>query len=386
MPVFLEPDLEQVSHALQQNGYATAHYGKWHLSSAPKNHNNEIPNPSFYGFDDFKTYHTYFSDVTREHHFIRGGDEHYRAKSSQKIIDETLAFLEANPDKPVYVNAWTLIPHATLNPTPEQLAVYEEIDPDPSDFPYHMREYLETIPPDELKERMQIYCAAVTGLDDAVGHLLDGIKEMGIEENTFIFFTSDNGPEDNFQGTTRAGVGSTGELRARKRSSYEGGVRTSAIAYWPGTIPAGVVNDTSIVAAVDWFPTVCAITGVPLNGADVDGENVSDILKGSSRQRTKPIFWEWQFDVRGPDSYAAPQLAMRDGDWKMLMNPDGSQVELYNIPQDPEELKNVANENRARVQSMEEQLLEWKASLPQTPEPSAYLHNFDAKPFRSEYR
>ncbi|MEM6885282.1 MAG: sulfatase-like hydrolase/transferase [Verrucomicrobiota bacterium] len=382
MPSFLEPTAKQVSRMVRDNGYATAHYGKWHLSDAPKKHNFEVPNLSFYGFDDFRTYHTYFGGVDRKHHFVRGGDEHYRAKSSQAIVDETLEFMRKNPGEPVYINAWTLIPHAKLNPTPEQLAVYANIDPDPADFPKHMREYLETIPPEELKERMQIYCAAVTGLDSAVGNLLDGIKEMGKEQETFIFFTSDNGPEDNFSGTTRAGVGSPGELRGRKRSIYEGGVRTSAIAYWPGTVPAGQVNDTSIIAAVDWFPTVCALTGTAIDGLNLDGEDITDILKGANRQRNKPIFWEWRFKVRGPETYSPPQLAVREGDWKLFMNPDGTKVELYHIPDDPQELSNVADKYHERVETMKATLLQWKGSLPTAPAVSSYVHDAEATPYR----
>lgn len=381
MPAFLDPYLKQVSHLIQDQGYSTAHYGKWHLSDAPKNHNNEVPNPSHYGFDDFKTYHTYFKDVSRSHHFIRGGDPHYRAKSSQCIFDETLAFMKANRGKSVYINAWTLVPHATLNPTPEQLAVYDTIDPDPADFPSYMRRYLDSLPPEELKDRMQIYCAAVSGLDAAVGQLLEGIEAMGETENTFIFFTSDNGPEDVYSQRVKGGVGSPGAFRGRKRSIYEGGIRTSAIAYWPGTIPAGQVNNNSVIAAVDWLPTICSLTGSPADGADLDGEDISDILTGSGRQRTTPLYWEWRFGVRGPDAYSPPELSIRDGDWKLLADADGGRIELYNIRQDPEERSNLASEHPDIVGALQADLMTWKASLPTRVADSPYIHDHEVKPY-----
>ncbi|MEM6259640.1 MAG: sulfatase-like hydrolase/transferase [Planctomycetota bacterium] len=386
MPAFLDPYLGQISHSVKKNGYTTAHYGKWHLSGAPKSYDNEVPNPSHYGFDDFKTYHTYFQDVEREHHFVRGGDIHYRAKSSQNIINEVLIFMEKNQGTPVYINAWTLVPHATLNPTPEQLAVYDHIEPDPGDFPSYMKEYLESIPQEELKARMQIYCAAVSALDAAIGHLLDGIKTMGEEENTLIFFTSDNGPEDVYSQRVKGGVGSPGSFRGRKRSIYEGGVRTAAIAYWPGTIPAGNVNDVSVIAAVDWFPTICALTGSSNDESEFDGEDISDILMGSTRQRTRPLFWEWRFGVRGPDSYSPPQLSIRDGDWKLFMNPDGSRLELYNIPRDPQERLSVESKYPDVVKEMSKALLEWKKSLPDQVSDSSYVHEHDAKPYSHEKR
>lgn len=395
MPVFLDPNVPQVSRALQENGYKTAHFGKWHLSASPKHFNNEIPNPSHYGFDDFKTYHTYFSDVNRKHHFTRALDKkkypdrdkkHYRAYSSEFIVDEVLAFMKNHPGNPVYINAWTLVPHAKLIPIAEELAVYADLEPDPNDFPLYMRDYLKAIPPEELKERMQIYCAAVTGLDKAVGKLLDGLKEMGKEKETFVFFTSDNGPEDVYGGTVNSGTGSPGPLRGRKRSIYEGGVKTGAIAYWPGTVPAGRVDDTSVLSSVDWLPTVAALSGTKLPELSCDGEDISDILEGKKRSRKTDLFWEWRFGVRGPDKYTPPQLAMRQGDWKFFMNPDGSRVELYNLVQDPSEKENVASENPEIVAKLKPLLEEWKASLPVEAPVSKYVHNADAPPFSYENR
>jgi len=370
MPNYLDPYVNHVSKTMQANGYRTAHFGKWHLSSSPSK-TPGIPNPSHYGFDDHATYHTYFPDVPRRNLFIRGGDEHYRAKSTLKIVERTLAFMKDNEGYPCYVNAWTLVPHAPLYPTPEELAVYADLEPKAEDFPEYMRDYLAKLPPDELKTRMQIYCAAMTGLDKALGVLIDGLKEMGQLENTLVLFCSDNGPEDRF-GAVRSGTGSPGPLRGRKRSLYRGGVCSPCIAYWPGTVPAGCVDETSVLAAVDWFPTICALTESPMPDYGCDGEDVSDILKGKARSRNTPLFWEWRFGVRGDERYHAPHLAVLDGEWRCHVNHDGTDVQLYNILDDPSEKSDVADQHPELVAGLTRKMMDWRASLPTTVAQSEY--------------
>jgi len=360
---YLDPCVNLISKTLQENGYRTAHFGKWHLSSSPTRV-SDIPNPTHYGFSDHATYHTYFPDVERRHILIRGNDPYYRANSTRAIVDLTLKFMRDNAGHPVYVNAWTLVPHAPLIPTPEELAVYADLDPKPEDFPEYMRDYLAEIPLEDLKRRMQIYCASMTSLDTALGVLIDGLEEMGQLENTLILFTSDNGPEDRFSKSVNSGVGSPGPLRGRKRSIYKGGVAVPCIAYWPGTVPSGRVDSTSVLSAVDWFPTLCSLTGAPMPDYHCDGEDVSDILKGAERARIKPLFWEWRFEVRGDSRYKAPQLAVLAGEWRGFINPDGSALQLYNVATDPSEKINVADQHPEMASVLKRKMMDWKASLP----------------------
>ena len=203
---------------------------------------------------------------------------------------------------------------------------------------------------------------------------------MDLENDTLVIFSSDNGPEntgsekrkvsqDNSTGPglgTYYSVGTTGGLRGRKRSLYEGGVRVPFIVRWPGKVPAGKINKTTVVTAVDLLPTFCAAAGIKLpDGYVPDGQNMLNAFKGKQINRTKPIFWEWR--KGGGDNW--PRLAVRHGKWKLLMTYDQSRVELYNIPEDREESNDLADQNPDIVKKLTAMAKKWKAELPTAPPP-----------------
>ena len=343
MSQFLDPQVPNVARLLKQAGYYTAHIGKWHLGS-----NSGGPSPEAYGFD--------FVGSTE-----RGGangppdDPFYRARSTALFVDEALEVFRAHRDQPIYLQLWTLVPHATLRPTEEQMRPYAAFRPAGPDFPH--------------RSAAEIYYSSVTDLDAQIGRLLKGLDDLGLTERTLVLFSSDNGPEDiHIRNAGHSGIGSAGPFRGRKRSLYEGGVRVPFLVRWPGQVPAGRIDDTSVVAGCDFLPTVCHLAGaaVPPDHA-LDGENVADILRGTSRPRSKPLFWEWRFRIAGEVFHHSPRLAIRDGDWKLLMNPDRSRVELYDIPRDPTQLQNVAKEHPEVVQRLADQLLSWSQTLPAGP-------------------
>ncbi len=356
MPDWLDPDATTVTDCLKKAGYATGHFGKWHLCGGTI---AGAPSPSAYGIDDHRTLTSSGPrwDVSKYPYF--------RAQSTGLFVDETIRFIRENKDRPFYVNLWTLVPHATLKPTPEELAVYEGLQVDPARFKGRMRAYASRAK--DLDAQAQVYFGAVTGMDKALGRLLDTLDEMKLSENTVILFTSDNGPEDyHVRNAANAGMGSPGEFRGRKRSIYEGGVRTSCIVRWPGHVPAGRVDDTSVLTGVDFLPTVCHLAGITPPDISLDGEDVSDVLLGKSRTGRKPIHWEWRGGVAGDPAYRPPGLAVRDGKWKLLINPDGTGVELYDIPADPAENRNLAAEQPEVVRQLSERLLAWKRTLPES--------------------
>jgi len=342
MPDWLDPAAHTITRLLQKAGYATAHFGKWHLGGGDR-----APDPGAYGIGTHRTLNSNGPTWTAR-------DEYFRARSTALFVDETLRFIKANRDKPFYVNLWTLIPHATLHPTDEQMKPYARFAPDRR-LPY--------------KGAAQIYYATVSNLDAEIGRLLKGLDDLGVAENTIVLFSSDNGPEDiHIRNASHSGIGSPGPFRGRKRSLYEGGVRMPFIVRWPGRVPAGRVDTTSVLTAVDFLPTLCALAGVALpEGYVPDGEDVSDILLGKSRPRRKPIFWEWRFGIAGHLVNHSPMLAVRDGDWKLLMNPDRSRIELYDIPRDPTELLNLADRRPEVVARLAEKLLAWQKTLPKGP-------------------
>jgi len=342
MPNWLDPKVPTVTGLLKGAGYITGHFGKWHLGSG-----DGAPTPGAYGIDQHVTRTSSGPQLTGT------DDPYFRAKSTAQIVDRTIEFIENNRNKPFYVNVWTLLPHATLHPTDEQMKPYQRYAP--RGVPY--------------KGAKQIYYASVSDLDRQIGRLIDKIDELGLAENTLIAFSSDNGPEDfDIGNAVHSGIGSAGPFRGRKRSIYEGGVRMPFIVRWPGHTPAGKVDDTSVVAGVDWLPTICSLAGVKLpDDLNPDGEDMSHAILGKPKPRTKPLMWEWRFRVFGDMAHKCPMLAIRDGKFKLLMNPDRSRVELYDIPADPTELDNLAVQHPDVVKRLSEKLLKWQATLPPGP-------------------
>lgn len=352
---FLDPSTLTVTSALKSAGYKTGHFGKWHLSNDDTAMSLPVPpDPGAYGIDEHRT------EVSTGPHFVRetNPDPFFMAKSSGYIIDETIRFIETHQHEPFYVNAWLLTPHAILNPTAEQTAPYSNLGPN-----------------GDVQERgaNQIYFATVTDIDTQVGRLLMRLEELGLADNTVVVFASDNGPEiiDKIN-TSHSAAGRSGPFRGKKRSIYEGGVRAPFIVRWPNQVPAGRVDTSSVIAAVDVLPTVAELAGVILSpNLNLDGENIGDILLGNSRERTKSIFWEWRFRVEGRPIDMSPMLAIRDGKWKLLMNPDSTRMELYDMDIDPREMNNIVgktdNEIPSVVQRLSESLLTWHATLPAGP-------------------
>ncbi|MHC4701921.1 MAG: sulfatase family protein [Planctomycetota bacterium] len=342
MPNWLDPSVHTVTGLLRKAGYATGHFGKWHLGSG-----EGAPTPGEYGIDEHATRSSIGPQLAGT------GDPYFRAKSTAQIVDRTIQFIEKNRDKPFYVNAWTLVPHATLHPTDEQMKPYQRYAP--QGVPY--------------KGAKQIYYASVSDMDRQIGRLVRRIGELGLADDTVIAFSSDNGPEDfDIRNAVHSGIGDAGPFRGRKRSLYEGGVRMPFIVRWPGRTPAGAVDNESIVAGVDWLPTVCGLAGVKLPAdLDPDGEDMSQAILGKAQARRRPLMWEWRFRVFGDMAHRCPMLAVRDGRWKLLMNPDRSRIELYDIPNDPTELENAAERNPDIVRKLSERLLKWQKTLPPGP-------------------
>jgi N-acetylgalactosamine-6-sulfatase len=342
MPNWLDPTVVTLPRLLKQAGYSTAHFGKWHLGSGPG-----APAPDVYGFEDHRTVNANGPSWDQT-------DRFFRARSTQLIVDETIRFIEQNRNKPFYVNVWSLLPHATLDPTEEQLKPYERFAPG-GQVPH--------------KGATQIYYASVSALDREIGRLLARLDELGLAANTLVFFSSDNGPEDiHIRNASHSGVGSSGPFRGRKRSLYEGGVRLPFLVRWPGHVPAGRVDNNSVLTAVDFLPTLSKLAAVEVPAQwKLDGEDVGDIFFGRSRARIMPILWEWRFNIAGDVLNRSPILAIREGDFKLLINPDRSRLELYNIPRDPSELHNLAQDHPEIVERLAKQVLAWQQTLPEGP-------------------
>jgi N-acetylgalactosamine-6-sulfatase len=312
-----------------------------------------------------------------------GKEPYFCARSTALMVDETIKFAQANKDKPFYVNLWTLVPHAALKPTPEQLAVYSELQPKADDpaFGEWTRKYYANAK--DLRSQMQVFCASITDLDTQIGRLLDSLDALGLTNDTLIFFSSDNGPEDyRISNAANAGVGSAGPLRARKRSMHEGGIRTFGLVRWPGKIPAGRVEENAITGGVDFLPTIAALAGVkvPANLAP-DGEDKSAHWLGATpTPRARPLYWEWISGVQGAqDGYQPSPLCVRDGDWKLFVDHAGKNAQLFDIPKDPSEHHDVAAQNPEIVKTLTAKALAWHKTLPASPARDKFVANGQTK-------
>jgi N-acetylgalactosamine-6-sulfatase len=360
MPNWLDAEATTLPSLLKSAGYATGHFGKWHLGLGAG-----APAPSDYGLEVSKIVTGNGPTYEEER-----GKPGFWSRSTQLFVDDTIAFIREHREQPFYVNLWTLIPHAKLDPSPEQLAVYADLKPkadDPAFGPW-MQKYLAKAK--DLESQMKVFCASLTDLDTQIGRLLDSLDEMGLAEDTILVLSSDNGPEDfRIGNASNAGVGSPGPLRGRKRSMYEGGIRTFGLVRWPGKVPADRVDETSVVGAVDFLPTIAALTGVAVpDSVKPDGQDLSTLWRGGeSRPREKPLHWEWLFNVQGPeDGSMPPALAIRDGDWKLFLDHKGGSTQLYHIPNDPGENTDLAAKEPEVVKTLSAKALAWVKTLPES--------------------
>ena len=264
-----------ITEMFKRNGYATGHFGKWHIGS-----NKEA---GTYGLDEI-------SDGPRP-----------RAREGRDTgpFNTAIEFIERNKDVPFYVNVWGHIPHFPVDPHPSFAAVFKDVSVNRADFPKHMQvkfDEAERIGGD-LNAGMANYLGDVYSLDVMVGKLVQKLDDLGLRENTIVVFSSDQGPAPvtfaREEGDQVSGnmLGSAGGLRGEKHGHWEGGVRSPFIIRWPAHVPAGKVNKTSITSGLDWLPTLATIAGLTYDTSMFEGEDVSDIWQGADRSRKNPLFW-----------------------------------------------------------------------------------------------
>ena len=332
---FLDPDAPSLPRVLQAAGYATAHIGKWHLGGG-----RDVVNPpkfAAYGYDlGLGTYESpepaaplglktepWGPDAKREPQQVA------RHERTRWMVDEALAFLQKHDGQPCFINLWFDDTHTPWVPADAE----------------------------DGKPRKNL-AAVIAEMDRQIGRLMDAVPA-----NTLLIFASDNGPLPSLKGARTVG------LRGSKLSLYEGGIRLPFIARWPGHIPAAYVDDTTVLHAVDMLPTLATLGGAkPPADYKGDGEDLSAALFGKPAARGNALFWEYGRNETSFKYPAAPDrspnVAMREGQWKLLINADGTGAELYDILADPYEARNVATENPAIAQRMTAAALAWRKAMP----------------------
>ena len=217
----------------------------------------------------------------------------------------------------------------------------------------------------DLDDSMRQYLGDVWSIDRNIDRLMKAIDEAGIRDNTLVVFSSDHGPAPVILGGnghrefSNNMLGYAGVYRGGKHQLLEGGTRVPFIIRWPGHIPAGRVDSEDVTSFIDWMPTLASIAGVDELPEQIDGEDISDIWFGGSRERTKPLFW------KASSANAAP--VMREGNWKLHLNrkKEGG-VQLYDLSKDPSESNNVAEQHPDVVAELKEKLEAWTAELPKS--------------------
>ncbi len=353
---YLHLSAPSVARELQQNGYYTAHIGKWHMGGGRDV--NDVPLVTEYGFDEsvtqfeglgeryLATYETlHLKDSTRSLEKrsaeLGFGPIHWakRENFTKIFVDRTIDAIEKarKEDKPFYINLWPDDIHTPLEP------------------PAELRGDLST------KAR---FLGVMEEMDRQFGRLFNYIREYpSLHENTLVIFTSDNGPD--------AEVNAAGHLRGVKTNLYEGGFREPFIAWWPSVIPQeknGSVNERSVVAGFDLPLIFLTAAGTEINDSIAyDGENMFDAIAGISEPiREKPLFWMRPPDRPGYNGDNDPDLAVRKGPYKLLMDTDGSNLQLYNILSDEIESNELSDQLPEIASELESALMDWYHHYPHT--------------------
>ncbi|RAV30310.1 N-acetylgalactosamine-6-sulfatase [Sinomicrobium soli] len=345
---YLNTQAPSMAAIFKDAGYATAHIGKWHMGGGRDV--TDAPGFERYGFDEHvSTYESPDPDplITATDWIWSPEDSIKRWDRTRYFVDKTLDFLKRHKGQPAFINLWPDDMH-----TPWVPEVGERYT---GKFPMNPREE-------------KAFKMVLEEYDRQMGRLLDGLEQLGIADNTIVIFTSDNGPLPSFRGSRSAG------LRGTKLSLYEGGIRMPFIIKWPGHIPAGRTDDTSVVNATDLLPSLAAMAGVDLPANyQGDGEDRHTVFLGESAPRKKDMFWEYGRNDYAfgypPGDYKSPNLAIRSGKWKLLVDYHKNNVELYDMDKDRFEARNVAKEHSSVVKKLKRKLITWRMYLPElTPE------------------
>jgi len=351
---WLDPQAPTLARILHDNGYATGHFGKWHLGG--QRDVDDAPPIAAYGFDasltNFEGMGAKLLPLTQ-----RPGEEEpgriwadaerlgkpvtwmQRSRITGGFVDAAISFIDraAREQQPFYINLWPDDVHSPFWPPVDKWA----------------------------DDKRGLYLSVLQEMDRQLGRLFDHIRESPVlRDNTLILVCSDNGPEP--------GAGSAGPFRGAKTRLYEGGIRSPLIVWVPALIPKdkrGTHNEASVFAAFDLVPSLLALASVRApSEVQFDGEDVSATLIGrSTASRTAPIFWRRPPDRKNsPPALPDPQpdLAVRDGDWKLLCDYDGSQPELYDLAGDRGETTNLAGKQPEIVNRLTAAIVEWHRSMP----------------------
>lgn len=349
MAQWLDPKAPMLARSLQAAGYATGHFGKWHMGG--QRNVADAPAITEYGFDasltnfegmgpkllplTLKPGQKQPGKIWKDAERLGSGYRWMlRSKITGGFVDAAIPFIEKAMEakKPFYINLWPDDVHSPYWPPVDKWA----------------------------GDKRGLYRSVLQEADRQFGKLFDLIRnDESLRNNTLVLVCSDNGPQKD--------MGSAGPFRGYKTHLYEGGVRSPLVAWGPGLLKKRNHQDRqSVFSAIDLVPTLLELTGTPRpQGVEFDGEALVGTLLGKGGSRKAPILFQ-----RPPDRDAfygdndLPDLAMRSGKWKFLCEYDGSEPELYDLEADLGETKNLADQHAELVERLKRELVAWHRSLP----------------------
>jgi arylsulfatase A-like enzyme len=338
-----------LAEALKEAGYATGFIGKWHLGG-------EGFGPLRQGFDinlggyEKGSPNSYFSPY-KNPTLPDGPKGEYL---TDRLAEESVKFIEAHKDKPFLLYFSHYAVHTPLQAKPELIAKYKAKAaalPAPTGPAF--------IPEGERQARQlqdhPTYAAMIQSMDESVGRVLQKLAETGLDQNTIIVFTSDNGGLSTSEGSPTSNV----PLRAGKGWPYEGGVREPLLVRWPGQTKPGSTCDMPVISN-DFYPTLLEAAGLPLRPAQhADGVSLVPLLKGG-RLPERPLFWHYpHYGNQG----GAPCSAVRLGDFKLVEWFEDNRLELFNLRDDIGEHQNLAAKMPEKTAELHKLLLDWRKSV-----------------------
>ena len=348
-----------LAEVLKDAGYATAHFGKWHLG-LPTPDRPDKPTPDKHGFDHwFATWNNASPSHHNPSNFIRNSQPVGKLEgyACQLVADEAIDWIETRPQNetnlPFFLNIWFHEPHAPIAAPDDIVSEYGENSDD----------------------KAAVYSATIDNTDRAIARILAKLAEIDPSgdklENTLIVYASDNGSYRDDR---------TGGLRARKGSNWEGGIRVPGIFCWPGNIRTNQVSQQP-AGIVDVLPTVCGLLQLaPPENVHLDGSNLAPLLKkdgaAETFKRHQPLFWHLQ--------KSQPIVALRDANWSLVADPDYElstsnmfkeewipklksggykNFQLFDLAKDPQQQTNVATQHPETFEALKAKLLEINASI-----------------------
>lgn len=371
-----------IAEILQDQGYETSFWGKWHLSSLEKNKRDE-PGPGDQGFDYWMgTTLNAFGGPENAKKFILNGEPLGEVKGwyCDVIVDQAGDWLKnkRNKEKPFFMFLSTHEPHTPIAPPKKYSQLYDHPSMDTLEKSIQYGQVAR--PQEDISANKKAYYGTVSQLDDAFGRLMRTLEDLGLTKNTLVIFSSDNGPETpvtleeslgNWEDPIRDNCfGTPGVLRGMKRFPYEGGHRVPGIARYPGVIPAGTASDV-LFNGNDFLPTLAGLTPAKLpTDRPIDGTNAFAAFLGKEVKRDASVIW---FYPNHEDTYfRMPQMSMRKNDFTLIgwlpqksdslnlkrwmATKDPQQFELYDLSKDLSQVHDIAGDYPEVVNSMRHEM------------------------------